>query len=48
MPQKPRIPRGKCIKKGQIIADGAAWRTSFGKKRISRLYAVTIWRKSTY
>nr|QFG71382.1 RNA polymerase subunit beta [Mammillaria crucigera] len=24
MHQKPRIPRGKCIKKGQILADGAA------------------------
>ncbi|KAJ7941636.1 DNA-directed RNA polymerase subunit beta, partial [Quillaja saponaria] len=24
MHQKPRVPRGKCIKKGQILADGAA------------------------
>lgn len=24
MHQKPRIPRGKCMKKGQILADGAA------------------------
>uniref|UniRef100_A0A2N9GTC8 DNA-directed RNA polymerase n=1 Tax=Fagus sylvatica TaxID=28930 RepID=A0A2N9GTC8_FAGSY len=24
MHQKPRVPRGKCIKKGQIVADGAA------------------------
>ncbi|MDP1329296.1 hypothetical protein Q6280_27305, partial [Klebsiella pneumoniae] len=24
MHQNPRIPRGKCIKKGQILADGAA------------------------
>ncbi|KAL2347833.1 hypothetical protein Fmac_001833 [Flemingia macrophylla] len=43
MHQKPQVQRGKYIKKGQILADGAAtaWRrTRFGKKRISSLYAM--------
>lgn len=31
MHQKPRVHRGKCIKKGEILADGAGWwRTCFG------------------
>ncbi|KAJ7941502.1 DNA-directed RNA polymerase subunit beta [Quillaja saponaria] len=43
MHQKPRVPRGKCIKKGQILADGAATvggELALGKKRISSLYAM--------
>ncbi|KMT13509.1 hypothetical protein BVRB_4g082890 [Beta vulgaris subsp. vulgaris] len=43
MHQKSQIPREKCVKKGQILADGAATvggELALGKKRISSLYAV--------
>ncbi|QCD87635.1 DNA-directed RNA polymerase subunit beta [Vigna unguiculata] len=43
MHQKPQVHRGKCIKKGQILADGAATvggELALGKKRISSLYAM--------
>ncbi|KAM6547278.1 hypothetical protein CsatB_018954 [Cannabis sativa] len=49
MHQKPQVGRGKCIKNGQILADGAATvggELSLGKKFISSLYAMA--KESSY